>query len=130
MRRGLVVAAVAVVVAAVAGHAGAQTVYSGQMNITTGARLFDDTTLVQNAVPAKARAKVDGAVRSVPWQKGYTLCCRTDSQLLTVADSPTGTSVVLDRPLTPSEKERFDSTLLWVDGDVLVAAPGSALCTS
>lgn len=124
---GAVLAAVAVFVP---GPAQAGLSYAGQMNITTGARLFDDTSTLQYAVPRTVRARIAGAVRTAGMSVN-TLCCRaTDRQLLAAANLPLATAVVLDRALTASEQRRFAATTLWIDGDVLVAAPGNPRCST
>ena len=134
--RGVVraVAALAVTVVAagavVAAPADAGLAYAGQMNITTGARLFDDISTLQYAVPRTVRTRIAGAVRTASMSTN-TLCCRaTDRELLAAANSTEGTAVVLDRALTRSEQRRYMGTTLWVDGDVLVAAPGNPQCAA
>jgi hypothetical protein len=127
MVRSLLVAAVLLLVLPAA--APAQTVYGGQMNITTGARLFDDASIVQYAAPRRVRTRIDGKLRSAGMGVN-TICCRTDRQLLRETARYGGTAVMLPRPLTASEKRSYRGRLVWIDGDVLVAAPGDGRCTT
>ena len=99
------------------------------MNLSTGARLFDDTSLVQYAAPRAVRTRIDGRERTVRMGVN-TLCCRTDAQLLRDTGQFGGAAVMLDRPLTAAEKRRFSGRLVWIDGDVLVAQPDNPRCTT
>jgi hypothetical protein len=122
-------AALVVLMLAVPAGAPAGTAVAGQMNISTGARLFDDTSLVQYAAPRTVRTKIDGRERTVGMSVN-TLCCRTDAQLLRDTGEYGGAAVMLDRPLTAAEKLRFNGRLVWIDGDVLVAQPDNPRCTT
>ncbi len=115
--------------AAVAVAAPAATIYGGQMNITTGERLFDDTSILQYAAPRRIRTRIDGKVRGAGMGVN-TICCRTERELLHLTESYGGTAVMLPRPLTTAERRRYLGRLLWTDGDVLVAKPGNARCAS
>ena len=107
----------------------AATLYGGQMNISTGPRLFDDISIVQYAAPQHLRTRIDGAVRRAGMGVN-TLCCRTDRQLLRETAGYGGPAVLLPRPLTARERRSYTGRLLWIDGDVLVAAPGDPRCAA
>jgi hypothetical protein len=128
MVRLLIVVVAAFLYALPAAASGA-TVYGGQMNISTGARLFDDTSILQYAAPRHVRTRIDGTPQTAGMGVN-TLCCRTDWQLLHDTNRYGGPAVMLSRPLTPGERRSYVGRLLWIDGDVLVAKAGDERCTS
>jgi hypothetical protein len=125
----VVLAALAALVLAFPASSGARVYVAGQMNISTGDRVFDDTSVIQYAAPRTVHAKIQGKTRRVSMSVN-TLCCRTDSQLLRDTTEYGGPAVMLDRPLTTAEKRRYTGHLVWVDGDVLVAQPGNPSCAA
>lgn len=127
--RVVLAASCAALVLAIPASSSARIYVSGQMNISTVNRVFDDTSVVQYAAPRTVHVRIGGKTRRVSMGVN-TLCCRTDSQLLRDTTEYGGPAVMLDRPLTTAEKRRYTGHLVWVDGDVLVAQPGNAACST
>ncbi len=128
-----VLLSLAVVLAAAAPAAARPDVdYAFQIDLFASARAGEDASLVQFALPRRARVNAGGRRRTVP-VAGTTSAGRLDATAILRGlrgRHPLTSDAMVDRPLTAAESRYAGSMLVWIDGDVLAVNPADPLCAA
>lgn len=104
--------------------------YAIRIDLLASARAGEDGSLVQFALPRRARVSA-GARRRTVSVAGTTTAGQLDATAVLRelrGRNPVTTDALVDRPLTAAERRYAGSALVWIDGDVLAVHPANPLC--
>lgn len=103
----------------------------GQIVLITPARVWDETAWLAYPPPGDLAPRLRVGRRTVPVFWAMAAASAPDTtDALRQARQEVRAAAVADRPLSAAERRRFQVVPLYIDGDVLVAAAGSPICTT